>query len=492
MANLGVVPLLRFAAFLLEPAFFALFFLTIVVRFVHDAIKNLKFLNHSNAPVCQIMGKAVKMYCNFYRIWAPLFGFFILNVQGVNGKEQGAPDGPQVLLLAKGEMQEIPLTGKVQYSVGNKEVLRVKYLSQNHSLAIKAQALGQTEVVIWKNKKAKHILCYVISKKAQLQSAQMMDYLKDTSLRGDLKGEHIWVEGRVHDWNDFERVVAMKNFSKNASFKQVVLDSKFQSLLRTQIYENFFQFSINLNKCDLKRVSELNCYIKHAGNIPVELGQAMKEMGIKIINLGDDDIDKNFKLKLRLIQFARTDGQNLTVGVDHFQGKVDDLLNRPWKHILSANESLLSEQNTEMSLLAEPLLQLSIGQPQEIRIGTEFPFIRQVNAQTSDTSWKFAGLIIKVTLEKIHQKLRLTFMTSHTQWDGQKIQGNEGQGSVFLRAGKSGEILFQLPYEFKRKTVERMPILGSIPFLGRLFTGPNTEITKNQIWALATLKRVED
>jgi hypothetical protein len=484
MANLGVVPLLRFAALRLAPIFLTLFFLTIVVRFVQEAMSNSNFNIKLlvNGKVCQKLLGFVKKLCNIFMTFCLLA--FLSPDHGLSKSSK-----TEIWVLGKGEMREIPLKGKVEYAIGNKQVLKVKYLPGHHTLAIKAQAVGQTELTIWKKQQAKKMLIYVISKKEQLQSAQILHYLEGTGIEGMLRGDHVWAEGEIKRMFDLHRLAALKIFAKKQLYFEVTLHPKLQKQLRTEILQASFEHQVKLETCHLQNFDELRCFTS-TQKISAPMKEAAARWGLKLIQQSDQDLEKNFQLKMRLVQFARTDGEEIKIGFEHFQGKVGELLKRPWEQILSVNESSLHSQNTQMQLMAEPTITMNVGEKQEFKIGQEFPYASGVNAQgTSQTDWKFAGLKINFKLMKQGDKLKLTYQTSHSQWDGVQIQGNEGKGSLFVTPQlKNGQILFQIPFEMKRKALKKMPLLGQIPLLGKLFQAPEYQVIKLQLWALIMLQ----
>jgi Flp pilus assembly secretin CpaC len=137
IANFGVVPLLRLAAFLLAPIAlcFALrrFSVTAVLEAMaisQSKIRDLVKMKHLNVAITLIFVKA----------------FLLLPVAAF--AQMRASD----IILSKGEQKELSFPGLKNFSVGNAEIISYKFMPKSGKLLVKGKSVGFTDLIVWTEK----------------------------------------------------------------------------------------------------------------------------------------------------------------------------------------------------------------------------------------------------------------------------------------------------------------------------------------------------
>src|SRR5690606_7567559 len=130
IANLGVVPLLLFSAFLFVPAFLFLSFLLMRVIVVLDDIKvsfRLTIFKYLNLPFLAKVPLFVKGLFLFSLLATPTFALSIEN--------------PEHLILSKGEQKEVTVGLFSKFSLGNPEVISL-HSENKGKMLVKAKSIG--------------------------------------------------------------------------------------------------------------------------------------------------------------------------------------------------------------------------------------------------------------------------------------------------------------------------------------------------------------
>ena len=199
-------------------------------------------------------------------------------------------------------------------------------------------------------------------------------------------------------------------------------------------------------------------------------------------------------------EVARNGGrvQNLNVNFPVVAGASATL------QVASINSKLLDlelsalEQENSVEIIASPRLLTTNKKLASIKQGTEIPYaIYDRKSETYDISFKEAVLGLEVTLHisENNQILMDLIVTQNSQ--GQSV-GNANSGNTAIAIDKQelntqvfakhGEtiVLGGVFQHLKSKDNDKIPVLGSIPFLKRLFSYQKDQINKRELVIFVT------
>ena len=199
-------------------------------------------------------------------------------------------------------------------------------------------------------------------------------------------------------------------------------------------------------------------------------------------------------------EVARNGGrvQNLSVNFPVVTGASATL------QVASINSKLLDlelsalEQENSVEIIASPRLLTTNKKLASIKQGTEIPYaIYDRKSETYDISFKEAVLGLEVTphISENNQILMDLIVTQNSQ--GQSV-GNANSGNTAIAIDKQelntqvfakhGEtiVLGGVFQHLKSKDSEKIPVLGSIPFLKRLFSYQKDQINKRELVIFVT------
>ena len=199
-------------------------------------------------------------------------------------------------------------------------------------------------------------------------------------------------------------------------------------------------------------------------------------------------------------EVARNGGrvQNLSVNFPVVAGASATL------QVASINSKLLDlelsalEQENSVEIIASPRLLTTNKKLASIKQGTEIPYaIYDRKSETYDISFKEAVLGLEVTphISENNQILMDLIVTQNSQ--GQSV-GNANSGNTAIAIDKQelntqvfakhGEtiVLGGVFQHLKSKDSDKIPVLGSIPFLKRLFSYQKDQINKRELVIFVT------
>ena len=199
-------------------------------------------------------------------------------------------------------------------------------------------------------------------------------------------------------------------------------------------------------------------------------------------------------------EVARNGGrlQNLNVNFPVVAGASATL------QVASINSKLLDlelsalEQENSVEIIASPRLLTTNKKLASIKQGTEIPYaIYDRKSETYDISFKEAVLGLEVTphISENNQILMDLIVTQNSQ--GQSV-GNANSGNTAIAIDKQelntqvfakhGEtiVLGGVFQHLKSKDSDKIPVLGSIPFLKRLFSYQKDQINKREVVIFVT------
>lgn len=480
IANLGVVPLLRLAAFLFAPAalWCALrrFSVTAVLEAMIISSRNsLKFLN-------------LKLL-NVTRCFFVVKVFLVLQCAAF---AQNSPSvSPSDVILAKGEQKELSFESLKNFSVGNPEVISYKFIAKSGKLLIKGKKVGFTDLVIWKKTGKEIISIYVLSKQKFLKTFQLADALKNLNLAIDIKGPIMTASGVLSDFSDYLYLQKIKGQFQEQVFFKITLDPKLRNHIIGQIYKKLYANGFSSVTCQADWLDIL-CFYEGATNAEF-LKQISSFYRVSFIQQDSRLRHRNYRLKLKLIQLERMDGKEIHMGLDKIQTKVSDLFSHGIRSLIDNNMVFLQKSQMDLSSLAEPEMVVNLNTPQLVEIGSQIPY-QNIGTQGSTViapiDWRFAGLKIKTKITESYGKLLLDYETEFSRPVDQAISGSKEVSSALLEIGVPMKI-FQIGFQTTTKSRQGIPLISDIPVLKHLFESKSDQKTYKQIYGYVVLEAVE-
>ncbi len=475
-ANLGVVPLFLFVAFLLAPD--ALFFCLrrFSVTAVLDAICISRDMFRHYMGL-KLLNVATSLF--FVKI------FLLLPSASL------AADSPKDIVLAKGEQKEIELKDLRNFSVGNPEVISYKFLPKQGKLLVKGKKVGFTDVIIWSAKGKETFSLYVLSKQKFLKTFQLADALKNLNLEIDIKGPVMTASGILSDFSDYLYLQKIKGQFQDQVFFKIALDARLRNHIVGQIYKKLYANGFSSVSCQVDWLDIL-CFYEGTQNENL-LKQLSTFYRVTFIQQDSRLKHKNYRLKLKLIQLERMDGKEIHLGMDSFQTTIGDLFDLGIRKLVENNVVFLQRSKLDLSTLAEPELIVNLSTPQLIEIGSQIPYqnIAQQGATViAPIDWRFAGLKIKTKITESFGKLLLEYETEFTRPVGQAINGSKEVSSALLEVGVPMKI-FQIGFQTTSRDRKGIPILSEIPILKHIFESKSDQNTYKQIYGYVVLEAVE-
>lgn len=471
IANLGVVPLLLFAFFLFVPALFNLSFLLLLVIVVLDAIKtSFKSLRMNFLANLGPFVKGVLIISYFY---ASHNGF--------------CSDNADIIILSKGEQKELSLPFH-KFSVGNPEVIAT-HSSEKGKILLKAKSIGFSDIAFWNNKTIKKINIFVIGKADFLKNIHLIDTLKDRGILLSFHGKFFTATGSLSTLEDWIFFAETKKHFKIESIVEINLKIKNDAI--TKIYEVLLKDGVHYVDC--KIISSLiECEYGGSKLDPFIEAKLTKTYPVTFTHNSKTLNGSNLKLRFKIVQIEHYSKESLNLGLNKISSTLTKLLNSTTMGVVGNNEALFSGFNGDYELLSEPSQLVTIGDPNELQIGAEIPYLTHTQAGNDITEFKFAGVKVETLLESKYQKYFLKYKVSLTRpSENNSISGSKKSSQVYLNTDEYVE-LFELNYKASSIENEFMPILREIPLLGKLFSSNGKGAAYKQIIGFVKLEKEDE
>jgi Flp pilus assembly secretin CpaC len=489
IANLGVVPLFLFSAFLLAPAFFAFLNLLFDVTHVLETIG--KLLNTNILTNNQFTNFKLSFLPIFGQCVKGIFGFLLLNLM-LTGPNLMADD----IILSRGQSTTLKLPDMVKFNVGNKEVLTYKLNESNKTLLIRGTTLGASEILIWNKGETAPVehQIFVISKIQEAKFLHLAQILGTLGLETKIRLPHLQVSGEITSLKQYLQYKKIQSLNSDIVLDEATLKSELKRDILGDVYQLFFNDYKDSLKCSIQ-YSEVTC-LYPANEAPSEsLKKHLAEKyRVVFIEHNNQKIRNNYSFKLKLIQLEQMDGEELRLGLDQLSASLGDLLTIPLNKIVEQNAVLLAQKKVQMNTLAEPGGLIHPQSPAEFQIGADLPYgVINKDGNITKTQWKFAGLKVKITLENVGEKLKIIYESELTQPSSDQsgaISGNKEKSSIVIDLNTPTQI-FQILLKTEAKGVDQMPFLNRIPLLGELFKSKSEQNNYKMITGIIEVKNHE-
>ena len=476
IANLGVVPLLRLAAFLLAPAALCLALRRFSVIAVLEAINISSRKNHYLSDLKLLNVTISLLFVKSFLLWSPA---------------SFAQVSPSDIILAKGEQREISVGDMKNFSVGNPEVISYKLLGKEKKLLVKGKRVGFTDLVVWTKNGKEVFSIYVLSKQKFLKTFQLADALKNLNLTIDIKGPVMTASGTLSDFGDYLYLQKIKGQFQEQVFFKIGLEQKLRNHIIGQIYKKLYANGFSSVTCQADWLDIL-CFYEGQNNAAL-LKQLASFYRVSFIQQDSRLKHKNYRLKLKLIQLEQLDGREIHIGLDKLKTSVFDLFEHGLRRLVDENIVFLSQKRMDLSSLAEPEIVVNLNTPQVIEIGSQIPY-QNIGVQGATViapiDWRFAGLRIKTKITESYGKLLLDYETEFSRPVEQAISGSKEISSALLEVGVPLKI-FQIGFQTTSKGRQGIPLISDIPILKHLFESKSDSKTYKQIYGYVVLEEVE-
>lgn len=475
-ANLGVVPLLRLAAFLLAPIALCLFLRRVSVTAVLDAI-GISQKNSNHLSNLKLLNLTISLLFVKNFLLLPSAAF--------------AQVSPSDIVLARGEQKELSFPDMRNFSVGNPDVISYKWMPKTGKLLVKGKKVGFTDLVVWGRSGKEVISLYVLSKQKFLKTFQLADALKNLNLSIDIKGPVMTASGTLTDFSDYLYLQKIKGQFQEQVFFKITLDNKLRNHIIGQVYKKLYANGFSSVTCQADWL-DIMCFYEGQNN-EVLLKQLASFYRVSFIQQDSRLKHQNYRLKLKLVQLERMDGREIHLGLDKLQASVRDLFENGIRSLIDNNTVLLTRSNMDLSSLAEPEMVVNLNTPQVIEIGSQIPYqniATQGATVIAPIDWRFAGLKIKTKITESYGKLLVDYETEFSRPVDQAISGSKEISSVLLELGKPIKI-FQIGFQTTSKSRQGIPLISEIPILKHLFESKSDQKTYKHLYGYIMLEAVE-
>ncbi len=502
IANLGVVPLLLFLAFLLCPAFTFFASLLFLVTRVFETIFKLLFnLRHRGFLHKVGQKKSILKLLVLPRALTHVKGLalFCLHLVVMQSSKTHAVSinqqlGGQHLTLAKGEILTLPIAPSAKFTVANKEVVSVKLTNKGNSLLIKGRSLGVSDLIIWPmnpDQQPRHFHVNVLRKQSFQKLALIKNRLIKQGLNSRIEGESLYLSGEISTLHGYKTLVSFKESIKD----RLVLESiGLTNSLKKKVYAHFLEVLmkrgiLNLN-CELP-VFSINCFETK------EMSSTIKELSnqffITSISSEAKNKSRQFKVSLTLQQFESSRGEVFSLGLDKLQANWQQIIETNPLALIKSNTISLSNNSYKSKTIAKPQITGRLNHPITIKIGQEISFFQNSDQENilnrRIRQWKFAGLLINIELKTLGEDLQVFYKNSLSRPEQDIITTNGQQSSIILSPGSS-HILFNIGFQTNKRDLSRFPLLSKIPLLGSLFRNSAKNSTYKKILCLIKVEEI--
>lgn len=479
--NLGVVPLLRLATFLLWPIFVFLRWRRFSVTRVLETITLL--LTTAIQQLLTLIRRAnIALNLSNVKDLALVGVFSLLAGQGVQAQQN--------MLLALGEHREINVLDLDHFINGNREVLNVHHDKEQNTLILKGAMQGFSELFIKRSSGVEERWAvFVLSKKEHLELYQMVEVFESMKLKVVPRGLSLEVKGTLFSRAHYRRVHQVLKQFPNALDLNVNLSEALQKSIIADVYARFFDHFADSIECHFENIY-LYCRFDQAHEIPAkDLNDLEEKDFVQFRTRIGVAGQSNYRLKLKLVQLEQTDGRELSLGLDGLNLSWSDIFYRTVRSIVEEKRVILRDQNLEISTLAEPETLVQLGSKAMMKIGSEIPF-SQVQAQTgaTNTQWKFAGLQVELDLQRKGNQYQVHYKTGFTRPDGEAISGNRESSTILVTLGRPMAI-FNIHFHSIGESESGFPILKDIPILKHLFGSSSKQRTYKSLTGVLSLER---
>lgn len=489
--NLGVVPLFLLAAFLLAPAFLVFLSLLVHVAFVLETMISLLYVQlqllvkllkskHTFIPIKLISVKdLVKVHV--------ILGLFTMTLGPSYGNQI---EQTQKILLSLGEHKEISVKNIARYTISNNEVVVLKSNSKKGSILLKAKKQGYSEIILWlKNGEEQTLKVYVYTKVKQLKLLALADTGKKLGLSVDFYGDQIGLTGQLQKINELKILKELIKNEKELFVFNVRLTKDLVKKVISDLYQYFERYYGIEIYCNLSGI-DINCFYSNGYAIDEQEEKNLEERFA--VNLTKKEIvAKNYKLKVKILQMETINSEDRDFGLSGLNFPLSDLFYGDAKSIIENNLFKLQKKDINVETIATPTTLLKLNEESLLQVGSDIPYTT-TSENTTNTQWNFAGMKLKIILSKKSNRFQLHIDSELTGPSEEGMISGNKQKSIFYIDANKPSLIFDVGMEIKAQKTDSLPLLSSIPFVGKIFKGRADQKVYKKIIAIAELMEVND
>lgn len=374
------------------------------------------------------------------------------------------------IVISKGEVHELPFLSTQRFSVSQKKCLSAKVIKNQKKIILKGLCLGFAEVVIWKKSESTIYPVYILSKQEQLKLTKTLQTLNSYGLAANFNGDFIEIKNEIKNIEQYQLIQKLNG--KNKLLIQSRINKKLRNKIIGEIYEIFHEEDLSDYYCKIKNI-KFHCSYSESQELNKTSKKYLQDYyGVSLFKRKDSESSKNFRIKLIIYQLERSDGEEISFGLDQINTRGVDLFASGLPALVNNNQILFKDNQIQVSTLARPETIINLGKKATIQLGSEIPFKTQVEGVMT-TQWRFAGIKLNLKLDKISKNYQIDYSTELYK---PTIQGDQ----VFLNGSKNSSMamvkltdqlnLFQISLTTENETLGGIPYLSEIPVLGKLFS----------------------
>ena len=449
MANLGVVPLFLFSAFLLAPIFFLLFLRIILVCLVFEAI----------------ISSYIQKYKKFRNIVLAVFRIKVKDLAIISVLtccNIVVAQAPIIKYIQQGEQFTLDFPKHSQYSIGSKKTLKAKVLTKRRMLLVKGLKPGLSDLIIWGLNHSQNYQIYVTAEHNKNQKPYILNFLQAGGIKYKDQGHFIKILTSIKSLREFR---ILNHICGDICHGE--LDKKLSIKLIKDVYKDFLSLRLPYIKC---RSHHIKIICKHR-SLTKDIKQILEhhqQKGVVFIK-STDHLASNFKVQFHLIQIESSSQEQIELGIDRLKSNLGIIWEEQAQNTLKNNPLNLNNLDLQASSIASPLIKTTINSPNSIKVGSEIPFVT-TNQFSSQTQWKFAGLNLEFQIYHKRQKIFLDYEAQISSQENDQIKTHSKKSMTQLKP-KTRNLLFQIDLKSSSKQKQRMSFFSRIPLLGKLFRG---------------------
>lgn len=490
IANLGVVPWLRFLALRRAPIFLWRRLRLFSVTLVLETISQLRHLQRYTLTKGSHFLPLRRCHVKRFVLLAAILPFFLSIAHGQS----------QSLFIAIGEHSELKVPNLKEYSVSNSDTLSHKYRPSQKSLLIRGKRKGHAEVVVWNTNGPKSIWnIYVLSKAKHLKWMETLKALADLGLETKARGRLVRITGslaEISEWHAFRSLaLELEKQSELTFINEVIAETELKKLLLTDIYHSFFVLHADGVDCKKEKLGPwTTCLLPMEIRERKEIQQLLTTLEanhfIRIENTLESANLSNYKLTIHLYKLEQRNAMETDLTLERAAGSLSQLNRKDLLALVRGDDFVLGETRFKLNTIADPEIIIRPGKDFEIQMGSDIPYQSQNSDNNSTTLFRFAGLKVTGLLSRspLGNIIDYQIELSSPAAEG-AITGNKKSSSILITDGVEMNA-FKLQYINQGLDQSSLPFVSRIPVLGSLFSDTQQSHEEKLIIGTITLERM--
>lgn len=450
--NFGVVPWFSFLFFLFLPAFFNLSFLLVLVCCVLDAILLSLFI--------QLFTSHFRTYfLSFTPLLVKIFITGLLCCEASFAK-------PQDIFISKGEQYEINTRNLESFSVGNKEVIKYKYLKTKQRIFLRGKSIGFSDLVVQsKNQKPQIYRIYVTSKRQQLKKIEFLKAFKENGLNVKVFGPYYQVSGTIQNLVVLEFYLKAMKSNRKFIVSNVTVSKALQRNLIAKIYQTFTNLRVSHLTCTGEELSVSCDFLASAA--PKHLIEYFQtKYGVTFHNLQAEKLDKVYEITTTILKLEGSNLSQSSSGFNKIEASLERLIQERSLELETGPIEVM-DTDLDIEIISQVSAKVTLSKKFSLELGQETPILNR-GEDFSQTTFKFAGLRFTGKLSPRGQFFELEYSFSLTDGINQNFSGPRSKGHVLL-LGEKVYPLLDFNITSQQNQEQAIPYLSKVPILGHLF-----------------------